>query len=54
MIHQNNYPTRLKRDIPQDYLVNTLQENDNTFIQYLIKKNLTPGEIRSINFNNKI
>ena len=54
MIHQNNYPTRLKRDIPQDYLVNTLQENDNTFIQYLIKKNLTPSEIRSINFNNKI
>lgn len=54
MIHQAVYPPKLKREIPQDYLLNNLKETNNNFIQYLISKGITLQEIHSINFNNKI
>ena len=54
MINQGSYPTELKREIPQNNLVNHFKEDTNYFIDYLLKKELSLKEIHSINFNNKL
>jgi len=54
MINSKNYPEQLKKYVRQNNLVNHFKEDKNYFIDYLLSKELSLEEIRSINFNNKL